>query len=124
MNKTILTITGSDGTGGSGVQADMRCISQLGGVAASAVTSITVQNTLGIQEFYDLPASVVRQQVEAIINEWIIGDHAERNRQMMVSRLLDGHTIEQVAEEAGLSYRYAAGVIRRCEAKIFKHFPG
>ena len=56
MNKTILTITGSDGTGGSGVQADMRCISQLGGVAASAVTSITVQNTLGIQEFYDLPA--------------------------------------------------------------------
>ena len=69
MNKTILTITGSDGTGGSGVQADMRCISQLGGVAASAVTSITVQNTLGIQEFYDLPASVVRQQVEAIIND-------------------------------------------------------
>ena len=51
MNKTILTITGSDGTGGSGVQADMRCISQLGDVAASAVTSITVQNTLGIQEF-------------------------------------------------------------------------
>ena len=69
MNKTILTITGSDGTGGSGVQADMRCISQLGGVAASAVTSITVQNTLGLQEFYDLPASVVRQQVEAIVND-------------------------------------------------------
>lgn len=69
MNKTILTITGSDGTGGSGVQADMRCISQLGGVAASAVTSITVQNTLGIQQFYDLPASVVRQQIEAIVND-------------------------------------------------------
>ena len=71
MNKTdtILTITGSDGTGGSGVQADIRYISQLGGTAASAVTSITVQNTLGIQEFYDLPASIVRQQVEAIIND-------------------------------------------------------
>lgn len=71
MNPTraILTITGSDGTGGSGVQADIRFISQLGGVAASAITSITVQNTLGIQEFYDLPASMVRQQVEAIIND-------------------------------------------------------
>ncbi len=69
MNSTILTITGSDGTGGSGVQADIRFISELGGVAASAVTSITVQNTLGIQEFYDLPASVVRQQVEAIVND-------------------------------------------------------
>ncbi|MBR1484666.1 MAG: bifunctional hydroxymethylpyrimidine kinase/phosphomethylpyrimidine kinase [Prevotella sp.] len=69
MNKTILTITGSDGTGGSGVQADIRFISSLGGTAASAVTSITVQNTLGIQEFYDLPVGVVRQQIEAIIND-------------------------------------------------------
>ena len=69
MAATILTITGSDGTGGSGVQADIRFISELGGVAASAVTSITVQNTLGIQDFHDLPASVVRQQVEAIVND-------------------------------------------------------
>ncbi|MBO7637879.1 MAG: bifunctional hydroxymethylpyrimidine kinase/phosphomethylpyrimidine kinase, partial [Treponema sp.] len=69
MTTTVLTITGSDGTGGSGVQADIRFISELGGVAASAITSITVQNTLGIQEFHDLPASVVRQQVEAIIND-------------------------------------------------------
>ena len=69
MAATILTITGSDGTGGSGVQADIRFISELEGVAASAVTSITVQNTLGIQEFHDLPASVVRQQVEAIVND-------------------------------------------------------
>ncbi len=67
--KTILTITGSDGTGGSGVQADIRLISSLGGTAASVITSITVQNTLGIQEFHDLPASVVRQQVEAIVND-------------------------------------------------------
>ena len=69
MIQTILTITGSDGSGGSGVQADIRLISELGGRAASAITSITVQNTLGIQEFHDLPAYVVRQQVEAIIND-------------------------------------------------------
>ena len=68
-NEIILTITGSDGSGGSGVQADIRMISQLGGVTASAITSITVQNTLGIQQFYDLPAATVRQQVEAIIND-------------------------------------------------------
>ena len=69
MNTTILTITGSDGTGGSGIQADIRLINALGGRAVSAITSITVQNTLGIQEFYDLPLDVVRQQVEAIIND-------------------------------------------------------
>ena len=69
MNKAILTITGSDGTGGSGVQADIQLIHELGGTAASVITSITVQNTLGIQEFHDLPVAVVRQQVEAIIND-------------------------------------------------------
>ena len=67
--QTILTITGSDGSGGSGLQADIRCISELGGKVTSAITSITVQNTLGIQEFYDLPATTVRTQIEAILND-------------------------------------------------------
>ena len=46
---TILTITGSDGTGGAGVQADIKTITALGGYAVSVITSITIQNTLGIQ---------------------------------------------------------------------------
>ena len=65
----ILTITGSDSTGGSGVQADIKTISELGGYAVSAITSITVQNTLGIQEFFDIPAEIVAGQVEAIMND-------------------------------------------------------
>ena len=65
----ILTITGSDSTGGSGVQADIKAISALGGYAVSAITSITVQNTLGIQRFYDIPAEIVSGQIEAIIND-------------------------------------------------------
>ena len=65
----ILTITGSDSTGGSGVQADIKTISELGGYAVSAITSITVQNTLGIQEFFDLPAEIVSGQIEAIMND-------------------------------------------------------
>ena len=66
---TILTITGSDSTGGSGVQADIKTISALGGYAVSAITSITVQNTLGIQQFYDVPGTIVSGQIEAIIND-------------------------------------------------------
>lgn len=65
----ILSITGSDGTGGSGIQADIKTISSLGGRAVSAITSITMQNTLGIQSVYDLPAAAVRGQIEAIIND-------------------------------------------------------
>ncbi len=65
----ILSITGSDGTGGSGIQADIKTISALGARAVSAITSITMQNTLGIQSVYDLPAAAVRGQIEAIIND-------------------------------------------------------
>ncbi len=69
QKNTILTITGSDSTGGSGVQADIRTIASLGCTPLSAITSITVQNTLGIQEFYDLPPQVVGGQIDAIVND-------------------------------------------------------
>ena len=68
--KPILTITGSDSTGGSGVQADIKTISELGGYAMSAITSITVQTTLGIQQFYDLPATIVEGQIDAVMNDF------------------------------------------------------
>ena len=46
-----------------------RTISELGGYAVSAITSITVQNTLGIQEFFVIPAVIVSGQIEAIMND-------------------------------------------------------
>lgn len=67
--RPILTITGSDPTSGSGVQADIHTISALGGRAVSAITSVTVQTSLGIQEFYDLPAHIVERQIEAVMND-------------------------------------------------------
>ncbi|MBR6031174.1 MAG: bifunctional hydroxymethylpyrimidine kinase/phosphomethylpyrimidine kinase [Bacteroidaceae bacterium] len=68
--KPILTITGSDSTAGSGVQADIKTISELGGYAMSAITSITVQTTLGIQQFYDVPATIVAGQIDAVMNDF------------------------------------------------------
>lgn len=65
----ILTITGSDSGGGAGIQADIKAISQMGGYAVTAITSITMQNTLGIQSYFDLPPETVRGQVEAIVND-------------------------------------------------------
>lgn len=68
-DRLILTITGSDSTGGAGVQADIKTIAALGGYAVSAITSITLQNTIGIQDFFDLPAHVVAGQVEALFDD-------------------------------------------------------
>ena len=68
--RPILTITGSDPTGGSGIEADVKTITALGGHATTAITSITAQTTLGIQQFYDLPAAVVALQIDAVMNDF------------------------------------------------------
>ena len=68
--RPILTITGSDPTGGSGIQADIKTITALGGYAMTVITSITAQTTLGIQQFYDIPSATVREQIEAVMNDF------------------------------------------------------
>lgn len=65
----ILSITGSDSSGGAGIQADIRAISSLGGHAVTVVTTLTIQNSLGIQEFYDIPAEVVERQIAAVADD-------------------------------------------------------
>lgn len=65
----ILTITGSDCTGGSGIQADIRTITALGGCAVTAITSVTVQDSGGIRRIHDLPADMVTEQVRTIMHD-------------------------------------------------------
>lgn len=68
-NNTILTITGSDGTGGSGIQSDIKTITALGCYAASAITSIMVQNSKGIHAMFDIPADIVAGEIHAVMEE-------------------------------------------------------
>lgn len=65
----ILSVAGSDCSGGAGIQADMKTISALGGYAATAITAITVQNTWGVAAVYPVPADVVRGQIEAVMDD-------------------------------------------------------
>lgn len=66
---TILSITGSDGTGGAGVQADIRTITAMGGTPVTAITSVTVQSRSGIHSVHALPAEVVAGQVRSVIDD-------------------------------------------------------
>ena len=65
----VLSITGSDSTGKAGIQADIKTISAMGGYALTAVTSVTVQNSKGIQHIHDLPPEIIVSQVRAIIDD-------------------------------------------------------
>jgi hydroxymethylpyrimidine kinase/phosphomethylpyrimidine kinase len=65
----VLTIAGSDSCCGAGVQADLKVISALGAYGTCAITAITAQNTLGVSSVFNVPASVVGQQIEAVVSD-------------------------------------------------------
>lgn len=66
---TLLTIAGSDSGGGAGIQADLKTFSALGCYGTSAITAITVQNTLGVSAIHPVPASIVEGQIMAVMND-------------------------------------------------------
>jgi hydroxymethylpyrimidine/phosphomethylpyrimidine kinase len=85
--RRVLSIAGSDSGGGAGVEADMRTIAMLGGHACIAVTAVTVQNTLGVQSFHEVPDDVVAGQIEAVVTD--IGIQAAKTGMLASSRIID-----------------------------------
>ncbi|HZI93632.1 MAG TPA: bifunctional hydroxymethylpyrimidine kinase/phosphomethylpyrimidine kinase [Patescibacteria group bacterium] len=69
LNRTVLSIAGLDPSGGAGISADLKTIAAYRHHGAAVVTSITAQNTLGIQAIYDLPMEFVAQQIESVISD-------------------------------------------------------
>ncbi len=64
-----MTIAGSDSGGGAGIQADIKTISATSSYAASAVTAVTVQNTLGVKAVHNIPPEIVLGQIEAVLGD-------------------------------------------------------
>lgn len=65
----VLIIAGSDSGGGAGIQADIKAVTMLGGYAATAITAVTVQNTLGVQAVYPLPLDLIEAQARAVLDD-------------------------------------------------------
>lgn len=65
----VLTIAGSDSGGGAGIQADIKAISAMGCYAASAITAVTVQNTIGVQAVHPVPLEVLAGQIDAVLSD-------------------------------------------------------
>ncbi len=62
----VMTIAGSDSGGGAGIQADLKTMEALDTFATSAITSITAQNTVGVESIHPVPVEEIEAQVEAI----------------------------------------------------------
>ena len=65
----VLIIAGSDSGGGAGVQADIKTVTAMGGYAATAITAITVQNTLGVHGVHPLPLDLIEAQARAVLDD-------------------------------------------------------
>lgn len=66
---TVLTIAGSDSGGGAGIQADIKSISATGGYAASAITAVTVQNTMGVRSIFPVDIATITGQIDAVLSD-------------------------------------------------------
>lgn len=88
----ILSIAGSDSSGGAGIQADIKTITMLGGYAMNALTAATAQNTVGVQAIVPMGGAFVGQQIAACVDD--IGVDAVK-----IGMLHDRDIIENVATQ-------------------------
>lgn len=65
----VLTVAGSDSSGGAGIQADIKTISAIGCYAMSAITAITAQNTCGVTAIQGIDPGVVAAQISAVCSD-------------------------------------------------------
>jgi hydroxymethylpyrimidine/phosphomethylpyrimidine kinase len=99
----VLIIAGSDSGGGAGVQADIKTVTALGGYAATAITAVTVQNTLGVTGVHPIPLEVIAAQARAVLGDigadtiktGMLGDAATVE---LVARLLDEAQVPAVID--------------------------
>ncbi|HEY3632417.1 MAG TPA: bifunctional hydroxymethylpyrimidine kinase/phosphomethylpyrimidine kinase [Jatrophihabitantaceae bacterium] len=73
MTPTALTIAGSDSGGGAGIQADLKTFLACHVHGMSAITAVTVQNSLGVSGFYELPPAAVAEQIESVVTDIGVG---------------------------------------------------
>ena len=87
----VLTIAGSDCSGGAGIQADIKTISALGCYAASAITAITVQNTQGVTAVHAVPPEIVAGQIRAVMDDI-------KPKAVKIGMVNDAETIKAIAD--------------------------
>lgn len=87
----VLTIAGSDCSGGAGIQADLKTIMAHGMYGMSVLTAVTAQNTLGVKEVYKLPPHIIESQIAAIAED-IVPDAVK------IGMLTDAGTVRAVVK--------------------------
>jgi len=94
-----MTVAGSDSGGGAGIQADLKTFAVLGVHGTSAVTAITAQNTQGVTEILELPASLVREQIDVVVRD--LGVQAAKTGMLSSATIIE--TVAEAMRRHGVS---------------------
>ncbi|MFI6776598.1 bifunctional hydroxymethylpyrimidine kinase/phosphomethylpyrimidine kinase [Nocardia sp. NPDC050412] len=94
----VLTIAGTDSGGGAGIQADSRTMALCGVHACVAVAAVTVQNSVGVSGFHEIPPQVVADQVRAVVGD--IGVGAAKTGMLASTAIIE--SVAQVCQEVGI----------------------
>ena len=71
--KVVLSIAGSDSSGGAGIQADLKTFEAFGVFGTSAITVLTSQNTQGVKSLKEMESSFIKEQIEAVFEDFEVG---------------------------------------------------
>ena len=82
----VMTIAGSDSGGGAGIQADLRTFAMLGVHGCVAVAAVTVQNSVGVKGFHEIPLDVITGQIQAVAED--IGIQAAKTGMLASSEII------------------------------------
>ncbi|NLU83154.1 bifunctional hydroxymethylpyrimidine kinase/phosphomethylpyrimidine kinase [Rhodococcus sp. HNM0569] len=93
-----LTIAGTDSGGGAGIQADSRTMAMCGVHACVAVAAVTVQNSVGVSGFHEIPAETVADQVRSVVGD--IGVSAAKTGMLASTAIIEA--VAGVCDEVGI----------------------
>lgn len=68
--KVVLSIAGSDSSGGAGIQADLKTFEAFGVFGTSAITVLTAQNTTGVNAIYPIPIDFILEQIQSVMSDF------------------------------------------------------
>lgn len=113
----VLTVAGSDSSGGAGIQADLKTITVLGGFGMSVITALTAQNSLGVTGIFEVSPAFVEKQFDAVMSD--MGVDAVKTGMManmailrVVAENIRKHNIDKVVVDPVMVAKGGALLIR------------
>ena len=100
MKGRVLVIAGSDSGGGAGIQADIKSVTALGGFAATAVTALTAQNTLGVHHVFPVETGFIQSQMRVVLDD--IGADSLKTGMLHNSEVIEAVSVVLENEATGI----------------------